>query len=347
MAAYSFETITAAQALAISGTDTLSISSGTATSVTVAYLTDGSGDISITLGATTMLFGSGIAALSQIPGQLSFADGSQLFIGDGNDNVFSSGAVVAAAFGGDGSDNLVLNGPSGLLQGNAGADHLTGGQGDDTIYGGQGDDIIATGAGTNFAQGNKGNDTIVGGGVGDVLLGGQGNDNISGSGILDGNLGADTISGSGQLLGEGGDDSLSSTGGHDTLNGGDGDDTISVSGGFQSVTGGAGADTFIIGTGSTAPGSVAAITDWNGAEDKLSFVGLAPVASNFTSVSATDYNDAVFQANHLTSQNHFSFVAVQIGPDLVIFGGGSGGVTSVVDLVGRSLADFHVVQNLV
>ncbi|HEY3949421.1 calcium-binding protein [Phenylobacterium sp.] len=394
MSNFAFETITAAQALAITGSDTLSIaqSTGTATGVTVIYTGDAAGDISVTFGGQTELFGPGIADLSHTPGSLTFADGSQLYIGDAAANLYNelvfnplASGSPAAAFGGDGADNLAVNGARDLLQGNAGDDVLTGNNGDDTIYGGQGNDVISVGSGTNFGQGNKGDDTITGAGSDDTLLGGQGDDKITGAGVLDGNLGNDSVSGSGQLLGEAGDDSLASTGtansllvgsdgndtiasnstGNDTLSGGNGDDsivagtgadsitgdagadTITVNGHAERIAGGAGADVFIFNTGTTAVGTVPGITDWTGSEDKIRFAGFTPNPSDYAAITDGDYATAVSDATRLITQNHFTFVAVQIGSDVVIFAGGSGGITSAVDLIGRSLSDFDPHNNLI
>jgi Ca2+-binding RTX toxin-like protein len=378
MSIFAFETITAAQALSIGAGDSLTIAkaTGTATGVTVLYAADGTNDIDVNfVGGQTIVFGPNFAALTQTPGQLTFADGSFLYVGDANANNFnalsfsfspSSNGAPTAAFGGAGDDNLAVNGPHDVLQGNAGNDVLSGGPGDDTIYGGQGNDSISVGAGVNFGQGNKGNDTLTGGGTTDTLLGGQGDDHITGAGFLDGNLGDDVVSGSGQLFGEGGNDTLTSIGtGNDTLSGGDGDDslvagqghdsitgdagndTISVTGGGHTIAGGPGADKFIFGAGTTATGTVPAIIDWDGAQDTLSFLGFTPNPSDFTAVSAPNYAAAVTMATQLSTQNHFSFVGVQVGADFIIFAGGAGGLSSVVDLVGRSLADFTPSHNLV
>jgi Ca2+-binding RTX toxin-like protein len=375
MSTFAFETITAAQALSIAATDSLTVATatGTATIATVLYAADGTNDIDLNFGAgPATVFGPAFAALTQA-GQLTFADGSILYVGDANANSYnalvfssSSNGASTAAFGGAGDDNLSVNGPHDLLQGNAGGDVLTGALGDDTIYGGQGDDQINVGAGLNFGQGNKGNDTVTGGGTADTLLGGQGDDHISGSGILDGNLGDDSISGSGQLIGEGGNDTLVSIGtGADTLNGGDGNDsivaghgadsitgdagndTISVTGGPETLSGGAGADKFIFGAGTTMTGTVPAIVDWDGTQDTLSFLGFTPNPSDYDAVAAPTYADAIAMATQLITQNHYSFVGVQVGSDFIIFAGGSSGPSSVVDLVGRSMADFDPNHNLV
>ena len=377
MSTFAFESITAAQALSITAADSLTVAqtTGTAVGVTVIYAADGSGDVDMTLGGQTILFGPGFAGLSQQANHLTFADGSFLYVGDANANSYSSvffsfspssNGAPTAAFGGAGDDNLSVNGPHNLLQGNAGNDSLAGAVGDDTIYGGQDNDVIDVGGGVNFGQGNKGDDTVNGSGTSDTLLGGQGDDHITGGGILDGNLGDDVLTGTGQLFGEGGNDTLvSAASGADTLNGGDGNDsivaghgsdsitgdagndTISISGGAETISGGAGADKFIFGAGSTASGNVPAIVDWDGTQDTLNFAGFTPNPSDYTTVTATTYADAVSQATVLTTQHHFSFVGVQVGSDFILFAGGSGGPSAVVDLVGRSMADFDPSRNLI
>jgi Ca2+-binding RTX toxin-like protein len=383
MSTFAFETITTAQALAIGATDTLTVAAATGTAVgsTVLYQGDGTIDLNF-VGGQTVVFGANFATLSQA-GLLTFADGSLLYVGDANANTFNStffsgtsNGAQTAAFGGPGDDSLSVNGPHNVLQGNAGNDSLVGSVGDDTIYGGQDDDIIDVGGGVNFGQGNKGSDTLTGGGASDTLLGGQGNDNVTGTGFLNGNLGNDHVTGGGQLFGEGGNDTLTSSSlnggvvigigttndtlsggdgddsivagtGHDSITGDAGDDTISITGGGHTIAGGPGADKFIFGAGTTATGAVPAIVDWDGAQDTLSFLGFTPNPSDFTSVSAATYADALGMASKLTMQNHFSFVGVQVGSDFILFAGGAGGPSSVVDLVGRTLADFSPTHNLI
>jgi len=384
MAAYVFDTITAAQALAFSSSDTLSFQAGTAVQASVTYL--GNGDISVAVGGLSVEFAAALATVSQ-SGMFHFDDGSSLYVGDGSNNAASTtGDIHAdALFGGAGDDTLIL-GAGGLIQGNQGNDALSAGGGQATMYGGQGNDTFSAMSGEHdsFMQGNKGDDLLQGGSF-DTLLGGQGDDTISGGGILDGNLGNDSLTGTGQLLGEGGNDTLTSNGfgdvltagdgddsltssvsaaggtvmdggagddsittnhAHDTLLGGAGDDVLTSTGSSNSMTGGAGADRFLFGTVPTSPGSVTAITDWNGAEDKLSFTGFTPGTSDFTSTTATDYADALAAANNQLSAHHFTFVGVQVGADFIIFAGGAGGATSAVDLVGRTLADFREATNL-
>jgi len=63
MPTFSFETITASQALAISSNDVLTVTSGPAFAATVLY--QPSGAISLILGTRSLDFGGSLAALSQ------------------------------------------------------------------------------------------------------------------------------------------------------------------------------------------------------------------------------------------------------------------------------------------
>lgn len=237
MSNFNFETITAAQALGITAGDHLTVSSGPADAATVLY--GAAGDITLVLGAQSVDFGGGLAALSQAGG-VTFTDGTVLYVGDGGSNTKDFGifsTTSGAFFGGAGNDTVQTGEGSFVVQGNAGDDSITiGPGGHNTIYGGQGDDFvtIASGGGfapaLNFVQGNMGNDNIVGGPGDDILLGGKGDDTITGNNgvdIIDGNLGNDNLIGDGQLLGEDGNDTISNlVGGAATILGGAGDDLI-------------------------------------------------------------------------------------------------------------------------
>jgi hypothetical protein len=67
------------------------------------------------------------------------------------------------------------------------------------------------------------------------------------------------------------------------------------------------------------------------------------VTSNYTETTATDFNDAITQAN-----NHLGtgiYVAVQVGADVIVFAdtNASGTITAADDavtLVGKTLADI-------
>lgn len=258
MATYTFETISAANALTFSAVDSLTISSGSARNTTVLFLADGT--YSLTVADRTVVFGP---ELRQATGnRLSFADDSQLYIGSSEADVKDYGALVAtgAMYGGLGDDTLTGGSGGGwLIQGNQGSDRIDArAQDANTIYGGQDDDTISfsSGAGPHagqFAQGNKGADAIQGARGNDTLLGGQGDDRVVGDGgadFINGNLGNDDLRGGGQLFGEGGDDTItSSVETSNTISGGDGDDLILLTGMTGVATrnlgyGGAGNDTF-------------------------------------------------------------------------------------------------------
>lgn len=239
MATYAFETITADQALFIRAGDTVTVAAGTASQTTVFF--NASDQLSITIGARTVVFGAGISALTGVTNnRFIFPDGSALYAGDLTANNFTVSASAAASsggvYGGGGDDAIVATGGSWLVQGNQGLDRITLPFGRNTVYGGQDDDNIqfggATGLGGNFANGNKGNDTLVGTSGVDTLLGGQGSDVLDGAGgtdFINGNLGDDRVSGSGLLFGEGGNDTLT-VGAFQasTVRGGEGNDQIIV-----------------------------------------------------------------------------------------------------------------------
>ena len=247
MASYTFETITAAQAAAISAADVLVFSSGTAVQSAVTYGLNGTATIS--LGVRSVEFGPAISGLSA--SGLGFLDGSRLYVGNAASNsVGFPTDIQAALFGGDGNDTLLLGYKGGLAQGNQGNDTLQS-NGVCTLYGGQGDDSLhALATDHSFLQGNKGNDDLFGFDS-CTLLGGQGNDTLQGSGYLDGNLGDDNIRGSGRLLGEDGADTISASTSvrsqSDTIDGGAGDDSITSAHNFDAlISGGDGNDTIIV-----------------------------------------------------------------------------------------------------
>jgi Ca2+-binding RTX toxin-like protein len=360
---FAFETITAAQALAITPADALIFFSNSpnagvhASAATVLY--DSPSLITVSVAGHSVDFGVGIEGAS-LAGHVAFFDTSALYIGDANPNNIAAGATVGSAlFGGDGNDILQGSGAFDLFQGNAGNDMLQSSGGFCTLYGGQDNDSIIVSGASNFVQANKGSDTIQGQALGvDTLLGGQGNDHITGGGILDGNLGDDFISGTGQLLGEDGNDTLISPGAHDVLNAGDGNDSLSATHGADSLNGGTGDDTidgssnastlaggggsdkFIVSTGSVAPGAGPQIVDWDSAHDTITFTGFTPTATNFATATAADYASALSTAANLTATQHVNFVEVQVGVDVFVFAGTPDAVVAEVQLVGRAMADF-------
>lgn len=260
MAAYQYESITAAQALAIGDGDTVAFAAGSARLYMASYaLSAGNEVLSVSLsdGGPAVKFGPGFVALSQA-GRVSFPDSSMLRIGGTGADSFVGGDGDDALFGGPGDDSLKGGAGGDLIQANMGRDYIEGGPGGDTIYGGQGDDLIYADASDtssnliNFVQGNMGNDSITGSVGADTLLGGQDNDTINGlsaggSDYIDGNLGNDMVFGLGTLLGEAGNDTLNGQSGADSISGGDGNDQITNVGGY--VDGGAGADSIQFGFG--------------------------------------------------------------------------------------------------
>lgn len=248
MATFVFTTIEAAQALAFSSSDTLTVEAGSAAQTTVIF--NANGTFGVTIGSTTQTFGAGF---SQGAGQTraNFPDGSKLWIGSvGGDNIRLTVTATTGnggAYGGAGNDTIQsVGGGYWLVQGNQGDDRIILDGGSQTVYGGQDNDYILVGGVTtigsrNFMQGNRGEDTIIGSGNPDTILGGQGNDNLTGSGGLDtinGNLGDDVITGAGLIAGEGGNDVITVNDGTagplvnqrvvSTVFGGDGDDRISI-----------------------------------------------------------------------------------------------------------------------
>lgn len=363
MAIYSFETITATQALAIASDDVLTFaaSTGTASAATVIYAPAAGSTpatIGVTLGGRSVTFGTHLSDVSTT-GHLTFQDGSIFYIGSDQRDVNLLGSAdthTGAMFGGDGNDVLSFGPNGGLLQGNQGNDNLQA-FGSATIYGGQGSDTISGGGHDSFFQGNKGDDTISGGGPNFTLLGGQGDDTLANfssmndNAYLDGNLGNDVIfiRGNNDLaLGEGGNDTITEGGlllqtahtisggdgndsivagiGADTISGDAGDDTIQGASSFSThlISGGAGADHFLVDIGTTAnSGGVPKILDWSGSEDSILFLRAPTQFNGFGSLSASEYASAFALAKTMFASNPFSVIAAQVGADVYVFAGDS------------------------
>lgn len=250
MATYNFDTITAAEALAIREGDIVHFNGPPANTINVLYVANG---FVVTYAGYTIEFGPALGPISR-SGGLKFADGSEIYIDDGEANRVSLSTWDATAlFGGDGADTLSGGYGGSFVHGNAGDDWITGWpSGGDALYGGKGDDYIAVatgGAGRgSFLHGNMGADSLFGGAHTDTLLGGQDNDQIVGNGgadYINGNLGDDDISAGflgGWIYGEAGADTIfGGTGGENHIFGGDGDDVIHGRGPGQ-IDGGAGDD---------------------------------------------------------------------------------------------------------
>lgn len=380
MATYTFESITATQALAFSAAaDSLAFANpaSSGNEISVAYnssgapsgptvtLTDLTNGRSVVFGTTaggTGILGEAGQGSSQIP----FADGSNLFIGGTATDSAAGTALGDGLFGGAGDDSLSGGAGRDLLQGNQGDDVLDGGPGADTIFGGQGNDIIVAGAGTNLVNGNLGDDTISGvAGSANTLLGGQQNDSLAGGGgadFLNGNLGDDTISGGGAadtIFGEGGSDRITAGDGgaaadggsdNDTITGGPGGDTITGGSGTDVLRGGDGPDRFVFASGhsGTAEGLLDRILDWSGGRsgapaDQFHFLGIAGATpTTYLELTVSTYAAAKVLADSQIAAGN-NFVAVQIGADVVLFvdtGANNGTAEDAVVLVGRTLADI-------
>jgi Ca2+-binding RTX toxin-like protein len=138
MATYIFETITAAQASAITTADNVVVQSGNAAQASVVYnaATPTTSDtISLTIGGKTVTFAPAVATIAQ-NGNVVMPDGSLLYIGYTGNDAFTAGTTADGLFGGTGTDTLDGSSGNDVLQGNQGADSLVGGSGNDTVYGG-------------------------------------------------------------------------------------------------------------------------------------------------------------------------------------------------------------------
>lgn len=215
----------------------------------------------------------------------------------GGDDSVSGGDDTAPA----GDDRNVIDGTSGndsitgLLQG----DRISAFEGDDVIAASGGSDQVFAGAGDDFVAGGNVNDTIFGGPGEDIVIGGAANDLIQGNADDDIVIGVDVGIGNesvDELIAQGltADETLTETDafalpdagqdqdGDDTLLGGSGNDLLLL-GGNDVATGGPGLDEFVLGDWSPE-GSSATITDYNPADEMISYVytptgDTAPVVS--------------------------------------------------------------------
>jgi Ca2+-binding RTX toxin-like protein len=164
---------------------------------------------------------------------------------------------------------------------------------------------------------------------------------------LTGTSGADSLKGGGGadfIDGGDGNDFLDGAGGGDTLIGGAGNDTIQGGHGGDQLTGGAGADVFLEGGRVTADNaSVDRITDFVHGEDILSFSRQASIAGHpMWTGTAASYAEAFADAKAQIGSGAVDLVAVQVGPDLMVFADANqhDHVDGAAILVGKSLADF-------
>ena len=199
-------------------------------------------------GGVDTLDGSGASAGQTIdlnPGGFSNMNG-----GVANVSV-AFGVTMENAVGGAGADVIYGNAAPNWLRGGAGGDQLFGGDGDDALFGGDGVDILVGGAGNDVVSDLGAEVTWADGGMGDDVI--------------------ETGRGSDHLFGGDGADRLRAGDHTDELIGGAGDDALisGESGPYGDfLAGGAGRDTYYF-EGLRDFGDH--ITDWNGAEDVMSF----------------------------------------------------------------------------
>jgi Ca2+-binding RTX toxin-like protein len=236
-----------------------------------------------------------------------------------------------------------------IFIGTAGGDSLPAFGGPFAAFGGAGDDSLSAGLTSgNLYDGGAGTDTLVFSGTGVVNLsntetfrgienvtGSTGDDQIfgdAGGNLLKGLGGADTLSG------RDGNDTLDGGDGGDNLDGGAGNDVIVVSDASDTLLGGAGADTFQFAARSSPisgdVSTVVRITDFT-AEDRLSFAnGQVSSASNFATVNAVGYGDALVQARGLYSPTGVQYVAAQVGSTTFVFSPATEQVVQLVNFTG-------------
>ncbi len=107
--------------------------------------------------------------------------GSDVAIGDANNNVIEGGRGDDHLRGDDGNDSLWGNDGDDRIFGDGGDDPLLdGGDGEDVIDGGQGSDVLRGGSDDDQLIGGEGNDDLAGGDGDDLLRGDAGNDTQAG-----------------------------------------------------------------------------------------------------------------------------------------------------------------------
>lgn len=281
----------------------------------------------------------------------SFTDNDTLLGGQGNDSIDADGALYPPR--------------SDFLNGNLGDDTIMGGVGADTLIGEGGADVLVDrGGGGGLIDGGADSDVLRA--VTSIfdepalatLRGGEGDDRIvyqNGTFFVSGGDGNDTVESTAEntfniLMADGGagDDVLRGFNRSDSLVGGDGNDTLYGGFGSDTLVGGAGSDrfeVFRILDLTVAERRINQIHDWS-SEDRLYFVGRSVMGAgsetNYREATASDYASAFALRGDL-SDGFKTFLAVQVGNDVIVFGqqeiaGLDNGC--VVQLVGRTLADI-------
>ncbi|MBF2048247.1 MAG: calcium-binding protein [Leptolyngbya sp. IPPAS B-1204] len=156
-----------------------------------------------------------------------------------------------------GNDEIIGGAGEDQLSGGAGNDRIEGGRSRDKIFGGNGNDQLFGNEGIDVIDAGEGDDRVEGGDGNDVLLGGPGNDRLFGG------------NGEDLLRGGNGRDILSGGDGSDTMRGGRGNDLLIPGAGRDVMKGGFDRDTFRFEAGSTGPGQLDRITDFNPSDDTI------------------------------------------------------------------------------
>ena len=181
----------------------------------------------------------------------------QMYGGDGNDLIYTTGGQVTSTERADWGDDYA--------EGGQGRDVIYTGFAWDSVWGGQDDDLITTGAGNDYAHGGDGNDVLAGSEGEDVLSGGIGDDVLLGDGHVipwfsdqryEINYNNWTVSvvrddsGGAHVSFEGIDQAASDIASfRDNLHGGDGNDVLIGGGGDDVLHGDAGEDNLDGGSG--------------------------------------------------------------------------------------------------
>ncbi|WP_374570768.1 calcium-binding protein [Phenylobacterium sp.] len=166
-------------------------------------------------------------------------------------------------------------------------------------------EVVETGSGNDSINGSSAADSLNGGLGSDTVTGGAGDDSIDGGG------GAD------RLEGGSGSDKLVGHDGADVLLGGDGDDTLDGGTGADTLTGGAGDDTFTFTYTDDRDAHAAAakvVTDWSPG-DILDFTN----SGGYTERTAASFQAAYDDAQNLVRNAPVTFVATQVGSDVIVF----------------------------
>ncbi len=208
------------------GSDVLHVDIGSAADLAIAV--QGS-DLFLGAGAASVkLLGMSLGRLTS--GNVTFADGSKLLVGD-NTTGNSNDKIDNTLVGGLGNDRLIGLGGNDKLDGKEGSDtYVLYGTGDGTdVFTDTGtsgtDRIVAGSVGTqikmagNFSAATSGIEAISGNGFSNVsILGGSGADNFNFSGM--------TLTGIAQIDGAAGRDTITGSAGADVMKGGTGNDVL-------------------------------------------------------------------------------------------------------------------------